>query len=63
MVVAGDVNGDSECDVIDVAQIASVSTGLKTLSGVYESAADIDMDGTVDVNDYQDAVNLMIAGT
>ena len=63
LVVAGDVNGDSECDVIDVAQIASVSTGLKTLSGVYESAADIDMNGTVDANDYQDAVNMMIAGT
>ena len=63
LVVAGDVNGDSECDVIDVAQIASVSTGFKTLSGVYESAADIDMDGTVDVNDYQNVVNLMIAGT
>ncbi|MGN1317314.1 MAG: leucine-rich repeat protein [Acutalibacteraceae bacterium] len=61
VIVTGDVNGDSVCDVLDASQVASASTGLTTLSGAYKTAADTDSDGTVDADDYQNVVNLMIA--
>ena len=57
LIVEGDMNGDSVCDVMDCAAVCLASEGHGTLSGVYKRAADCNADGTVDVNDYQSIVN------
>ena len=61
LIVIGDVNGDSVCDVIDAAQVASVSSAFNTLSGAYQLAADFNSDGLIDATDYQAIVNRSIA--
>ncbi|MGN0526654.1 MAG: leucine-rich repeat protein, partial [Acutalibacteraceae bacterium] len=57
LVVSGDINGDSVCDVLDCYMSDLAANGHTTLIGVYEMAADSNSDGTVDVNDYQAIVN------
>lgn len=57
MVVEGDTNGDSVCDVLDAAQVILASNGVGGLSGAYKMAADSDSDGDIDVYDYQTVVN------
>lgn len=61
IVLSGDVNGDSVCDVLDSAQVALASNGLKSLEGVYEMAADDNSDDIIDANDYQSVVNRVVS--
>ena len=61
LIVSGDVNGDSVCDVLDCAQVALVKNGHKTLDDVYALAADVNMDEVIDINDYQEIVNITLA--
>ena len=60
LIVAGDVNGDSVCDVLDASQVSSAFTGLTTLSGVYLTAADSNSNDRIDAEDYQSVVNRMM---
>ena len=60
LIVAGDVNGDSVCDVLDASQVSSAFTGLTTLSGVYKTAADSNSNDRIDAEDYQSVVNRMM---
>ena len=61
LVVAGDLNGDSVCDVLDCAKVESVVNNGKTLTGAYKLAADSNSDDTIDVTDYQAVVNNALA--
>ena len=61
VVVEGDVDGDSVCDVLDCARVARVSNGFATLEGAYAMAADSNADDTVDANDYQSLINKALA--
>ena len=61
LIVSGDVNGDSVCDVLDCAQVALVANGHKTLDYYYEWAADVCYDEVIDINDYQEIVNITLA--
>ncbi|MGN1316611.1 MAG: leucine-rich repeat protein [Acutalibacteraceae bacterium] len=61
VVVYGDLNGDSVCDVLDCAQAALVVNGLQSIDGVYAMAADSNADNEIDINDYQFIVNKAIA--
>ena len=57
LVVEGDVNGDSVCDALDVAQVALVSNSHNSIDGAYKMAADSNADDIVDASDYQAIVN------
>ncbi len=61
LVVFGDTNGDSVCDVLDCFQVERVSNGNATLSGVYAEAGDTNADGEIDVTDYQAIVNKAVS--
>ena len=57
LIVEGDTNGDSVCDVLDCADVERSSTGKADLSGAYAMAADGNADDVVDINDYQSIIN------
>ena len=61
LVVIGDVNGDSTCNVIDCSLTELASKGHATLTNAYEKAADIDSNGLINQNDYQAIVNRALA--
>lgn len=61
LVVYGDTNGDSVCDIFDCFDIERTCSGNSELSGVYAEAGDIDGDGIIDINDYQAIVNKAIS--
>lgn len=61
LVVEGDTNGDSVCDVIDCFEIERNSNGNGNLSGAYAVAGDANGDGSIDVADYQEIVNKILA--
>ncbi len=61
LVVNGDTNGDSVCDVLDCAQVERVSSGNDSLSGVFAEAGDINGDDVIDITDYQAVVNKAIS--
>ena len=61
LVVNGDLNGDSVCDVLDCADVEKASNGNAELSGTYAMAADSNSDDIVDITDYQSIVNKALA--
>lgn len=61
LVVYGDLNGDSVCDVLDCAEIEKAANKQITLNGNYFSAADMNNNNKIDSRDYQNAVNKALA--
>ena len=61
LVVEGDTNGDSVCDVLDCFEIERNSNGNNSLSGAYAMAGDTNADGVIDASDYQEAINKAVA--
>ncbi len=57
IVVYGDINGDSICNVLDCFEAEKTANGHQELTDVYSLAADTDQNGIIDVTDYQDIVN------
>ncbi len=63
IVVYGDINGDGIVDVLDVSKIEKEANGNSTgfTEKHFEMAADTDDSGSIDVADYQSAVNKALA--
>lgn len=61
LVVNGDTDGDSICDVLDCAQVELASNSNTNLSRAYAMAADSNSDEMVDITDYQAIVNKALA--
>ena len=61
LIVEGDTNGDSICDVLDCFDVERASNGNCVLSGCYAEAGDINCDGVIDATDYQSIVNKAVA--
>ena len=61
LVIRGDVNGDSVCDALDLMLIELARTNNTTLTGVYFTAANLSEDGTIDISDFNAAVNRAVA--
>ena len=57
LVVQGDTNGDSACDVLDTMNVQRAVNGYGELVGVYSQAVDYDESGTIDIMDYQQIIN------
>lgn len=57
LVINGDTNGDSVCDVLDCFEVERAANGNGDLIGVYVMAADSNADDVVDITDYQAIVN------
>ena len=57
LVVRGDVNGDSVCDVLDLMLIELARTNNRNLDGVYLTAGDLTENGEIDVDDFEAVVN------
>lgn len=57
IVVYGDINGDSICNVIDCFEVEKAANEHKELIDIYSLAADTDQNGIIDATDYQDIVN------
>lgn len=57
LVVYGDINGDSICNVLDCFEAEKTANGHTELTDVYSLAADTDQNGVINVTDYQDIVN------
>ena len=60
VVLPGDVNGDSACDVLDAFWVSRTSNGFNELTGVYFDAANFDYDDEISVIDYSAIVNLVL---
>ena len=61
LVVRGDVNGDSVCDVLDLMLIELARTNNRNLDGVYLSAGDLAENGVIDDDDFNAIVNKVVA--
>ncbi len=61
LVVRGDVNGDSVCDVIDCMLLELAKNDHTELAGIYLTAADLTENGDIDVDDFEAVVNKAIA--
>lgn len=61
LIVKGDINGDSICDVLDAVHVARISNGQEDVDGIYVQAVDSNADDIVDVNDYQAIVNKVVS--
>ena len=57
IVVYGDINGDSVCNVLDCFEAEKTANGHQELTDLYSLAADTDQNGVINVTDYQDIVN------
>ncbi len=57
LLVMGDSNGDSVCDVLDVSKVSQVVTNVDSFSDENKFAADFDKNGIIDLSDYQSIVN------
>ena len=60
LIVNGDINGDSVCDVIDAAQVIRTVNEQSELSGCYAVAADTNEDDEITIEDYSEIVNLIL---
>lgn len=61
LIVVGDLNGDSVCDAIDVAEAERVSNGHKTAVTEQVYAANGAVSEEIDVASYQNVVNVALA--
>ena len=61
LIVNGDTNGDSVCDVLDCYDVERAANSNTELSGAYAMAADSNADDAVDTADYQAIVNKALA--
>ncbi len=61
LIVEGDVDGDSTCDVIDAMLAERTASGHAELYDAYAIAADGNGDEVIDVVDYQNLVNKALA--
>ncbi len=61
LIVQGDINGDSVCDVIDAFEVQRASTAHTELTDNYLLAADVDCDGEISVYDYAQVVNMAVS--
>ena len=63
IIVYGDINGDGVVDALDVSRIEKEANGhsAEFSKNFYEIAADTDGSGSIDVTDYQTAVNKALA--
>lgn len=57
LVVRGDVNGDSVCDIIDCMLIELTRTNNRNLDGIYFIAGDLAENGVIDEEDFTAAIN------
>ena len=57
IIISGDLNGDSVCNVLDIFEVERASNGHIELSDIYSMAADSNSDDMIDINDYQAVVN------
>jgi hypothetical protein len=61
LVVRGDVNGDSVCDVLDCMLVELARNNQITLEGVYYVAANLAEDDQIDMDDFSAVVNRVFA--
>lgn len=61
LVVRGDANGDSVCDVLDCFAVERAASGNVELSGVYAEAGDSNGDNVINIADYQAIINKAIS--
>ncbi|MBO5857185.1 MAG: hypothetical protein J6Q87_02950, partial [Clostridia bacterium] len=57
LVVRGDVNGDSVCDVLDLMLVELARTNNRNLDGIYLAAGDLTENGIIDAEDFNAVVN------
>ncbi len=62
LVIIADVNGDSASDALDAALVSMVANGKTDLTGACFEAGDFNANDFIDVNDYQQIVNYIVAG-
>lgn len=62
LVVEGDVNGDSVCDVLDASKTEKIANANATATYLEAYAANGEVSDVVDVNSYQYVVNMALAG-
>lgn len=61
LVIRGDVNGDSVCDVLDCMNVELCANGWLNTEGAYFTAGDLNEDGVITKEDYQSVVNKAFA--
>lgn len=61
LVVNGDTNGDSVCDVLDCVDVQRASVNRGTLEDAKHEAGDLNGDGSVTAEDYQSIVNKAVS--
>ncbi len=61
LVVTGDVNGDSVCDVLDLTATDLAVNEHTELSGCYALAADTNSDNEITIEDYSAMINTVLA--
>ena len=61
LVVRGDVNGDSVCDVLDCMLVELARSNQATLEGAYYVAANLAEDDRIDTDDFSAVVNRGLA--
>ena len=61
VVVVGDLNGDSVCDVLDASKTERISNSHTTATLLETYAANGEVSDTIDVNSYQYVVNMALA--
>ena len=62
VVVVGDLNGDSVCDVLDASKTERIANSHTTATPLETYAANGEVSDTIDVNSYQYVVNMALSG-